>query len=174
MLAATTAEDLQRFWEECDRKQRLLERDLAEVMADKAACERLLSRTRPESKTASESVLYHAHILPSRLADCQTQMAAFRQIAIDSGGIVRVSEASRLVHAAGLSKGKVSSIASSIPKKFLESDEWEYMEPGTYRLVAHFDPTEGAPDEPTDRLGVDMPRLTVEFTPSSCDATDAA
>ncbi|MCY4558328.1 MAG: hypothetical protein OXF79_18525 [Chloroflexi bacterium] len=148
----TTAEDLKRFWDECDRRARLLEQDLAEVRADMDACERLLSRYRPDSRAASEVALFHAHILPSRMAGCLTQMEAFKAIALDSGGVVRVGEASRLVHAAGLSKGKASSIASSMPKRLNESEEWEYLEPGTYRLLTFNDEADTAEDhtEPDD------------------------
>ena len=174
MISMTTAEDLQRFWDERDRKARLLEQELVEVRADMEACERLLSRYRPGSNAVSEPVLFHNHVHPSRLTDSLTQMEAFKRIALDSDGIVRVSEASRLVHAAGLSKGKASSIASSIPKRLLESDEWEYMEPGTYRLVTYMNTDPDATEEKTDDpVAQDLP-VAAEFGPSSNETTNAA
>jgi hypothetical protein len=174
MISMTTAEDLQRFWDERDRKARLLEQELVEVRADMEACERLLSRYRPGSNAASEPVLFHNHVHPSRLTDSPTQMEAFKRIALDSDGIVRVSEASRLVHSAGLSKGKASSIASSIPKKFLESDEWEYVEPGTYRLVTYMSTDPDAAEEKSEDAEAEDLHFAVEFAPSSNDTTDAA
>ena len=147
MLTAMTAEDLQRVLEQWDRKARLLEKELADIRADIEAGARLLARHAPAERSAAEPPTFHAHIPPSRLAECPTQMEAFKRIACDSGGTVRVTEASRLIHAAGLSKGKASSVASSMPRKLFESDEWEYLEPGTFRLLACDDEVEAAADE---------------------------
>ena len=114
MIQPTTAEDLQQLWEEADRQERMLEEELAEIRADQAAYERIIARKPVKDNEVGPAKLHHAHIRPRLLAHCATHWAAFRAIAERSGGIVRINEASRLVHAAGLSKGKASSINSSM------------------------------------------------------------
>ena len=157
MIATTTAEDLRRIWDACDRAERQLERELADVRAEKAACALLLARHAADDSTTTSATPAHAHIRLSSLAHCATQMEAFKEIARQSGGIVRLTEASRLVHGAGLSSGKVSSIVSSMPRKFLEKGEWEWEDAGIYRLVSHPDPALGTPEESTDTPKLDEP-----------------
>ena len=121
------------------------------------ACALLLERHKVNSGV-SAGKLFHAHIRPTALPHCATHMEAFKEIARGSGGAVRMSEAGRLVKEAGLSKGKASSITSSMYNRVESSTEWEYLEPGTYHLVeyagdAHSDDVaheeEPRPDEPS-------------------------
>ena len=137
MMENTTLQDLQRMWEEASRKIQILEKELTKHRAEQAACELIISIHTVKGKTAERSKLHHAHILPSQLINCTTHEEAFLEIAQRSHGIVRMSEAGRLVHAAGLSKGKASSIVSSMSTRLESSDSWEWLAPGTYRLLTY-------------------------------------
>ena len=137
MLTTNEAEALRRIWEKNDRTKCQLEKELVDTKARMAALELILTEYAPTADVATDATLRHAHVRPSRIAHCDTQIAAFKEIAQLSEGIVRVSEGSRLVHEAGLSKGKVTSIASGIRHKFDASDEWELAGPGTYRLLTY-------------------------------------
>lgn len=155
MIAATTAEDLRRICEECDRAESQLEKELADVRAERAAAQLLLARHPAAHDDTRPGTLAHAHVRSSALARCSTQMEAFKEIARRSGGIVRLTEASKLVHDAGLSQGKVSSIVSSMPRKFLERGEWEWVDPGIYRLMEYGAGAEHATDGTTKVDGAD-------------------
>ena len=137
MLTIDQAEALRRVWEANHRTMCQLEKELVEARERMAAVELLLAEYAPTDAVSADSTLCHAHVRPSRIAHCETQLAAFKEIAQLSGGVVRVGEASRLVHEAGLSKGKVQSISSGIRHKLDASDEWEYAAPGTYRLLTY-------------------------------------
>ena len=132
-----TAEELRRLWEIADRRERDLGEELTEVRADKAAYERVIANHPIEGDEAKQAKLQHSHIRPRLLAHCATHEEAFREIANRSGGIVRVSEASRLVHDAGLSRGKVTSINSSMSNRLESHEEWEHVGPGTFRLLTY-------------------------------------
>ena len=175
MIAPTTAEDLRRIWDACDRLEHQLVQELADVRAEKAACELLLTRHVTVKNTAPSGTAAHAHIRPSSLAQCATQMDAFKEIARRSGGIVRLTEACKLVHAAGLSNGKVSSIVSSMPRKFLEKGEWEWADSGVYRLLKHGGNVRIEDFGPGDAEEVkEDPTAVSMIMPSSDDAADAA
>lgn len=137
MLTIDEAEALRRIWEQNHRTKCQLEKELTDTMERMAALELILAEYAPTDDVATDSALYHAHVRPSRITHCETQLAAFKEIAQLSGGVVRVGEASRLVHEAGLSKGRVQSISSGIRHKLDASDEWEYASPGTYRLLTY-------------------------------------
>ena len=137
MIENTTLQDLRKIWEEANRKTQMLEEELAQSRAEQAACELIISLHTVKDNAVGQANLHHAHILPSLLMNCATHEEAFREIAQRSYGTVRVSEASRLVHAAGLSKGKASSIVSSMSTRLANSDDWEYVDPGTFRLLAY-------------------------------------
>ena len=130
MMTAATAEALRRIRDDCARKAELIEAEIRELQADREACERLLARYWSDEPNAR-----HAHISPSHLLGCRSQMDAFRVIARFSRGEVRVSEAGRLVHAAGFSKGKASSVITDMYNRLKRSDEWELAAPGTFRLL---------------------------------------
>lgn len=137
MIDPKTEADLHRIWEEGERKVQVLEQELVRVKNEMAACELLLSNHKTNGNAKGSETLAHAHIRPNTLVRCTSHMDAFREIARRSGGVVRMSEAGRLVKEAGLTKGKASSITSSMYTRLNASDEWEYVEPGTFRLLAY-------------------------------------
>ncbi len=176
MIQPTTAEDLQQLWEEADRQERMLEEELAEIRADQAAYERIIARNPVKDNEVGPAKLHHAHIRPRLLAHCATHLEAFRAIAERSGGIVRINEASRLVHAAGLSKGKASSINSSMSTRLASIDEWEYVNPGTYRLLTY--EGNGGDDEIGEQggeqwLAESYPTGDGDASPRTCPANEA-
>ena len=80
------------------------------------------------------------------IRQCRTQREALREIAMQNGGIVRVKEAAPILIATGLSQAKLSSVTSTSYNQLNGNSEWEYVEPGTFRLV-NFAPTEEEPTE---------------------------
>ena len=66
---------------------------------------------------------------------CPSQRAAARIIAEKSGGEIHLNSAAKAIHAAGLAKGRVKTINSSLHSFMTNSDEWEYVRENTFRLV---------------------------------------
>ena len=66
---------------------------------------------------------------------CRTQREALREIAKRNEGVVRAKDAAPLILEAGLSKGKLTSVVSTTHNLLNNGDEWEYIEPGTFKLV---------------------------------------
>ena len=117
------------------RREALDER-IAEIALNVQACERVLEADAEKRRGQFDGGTY-AHVDIEQVARCATQMDAAAFIAQASGGIVRVSEAGRLVHAAGLSRGKVTSVIATLSNRMSTSDEWEYKEPGTFRYLLY-------------------------------------
>ena len=69
------------------------------------------------------------------IKDCRTQREALKEIARQSQGVVRVREVPSVLKAAGLSNAKPASISSTSYNIMSNSDDWEYVEPGKFRLV---------------------------------------
>lgn len=65
-----------------------------------------------------------------------THHEALIQIAEDSGGIVRTKDATDIIINAGLSKGHARNVYRSVLSLLTQSDEFEKVEKGTYRLIA--------------------------------------
>ena len=74
---------------------------------------------------------------PEELADSGSQRQALYAIAYRNGGIVRVSQAAELIIAAGLSQSSKNVLFSTLWKAMNDSDNWEYVAPGTFRLVLY-------------------------------------
>ena len=87
------------------------------------------------------------------LKGCRNQREALKEIAQQNQGVVRVREVPSVLKAAGLSHAKPSSISSTSYNILSHSDDWEYVEPGTFRLI-DYTPEKIvaiAPDPPTER-----------------------
>ena len=68
--------------------------------------------------------------------NARTHKEALRFIAEHrNGGIVRYSEARDLIIAAGLSEGKSRNVGSHVYRLMHDSDEWEKVSPGVFRLI---------------------------------------
>ena len=71
------------------------------------------------------------------IAHCTTQTEAAKVLAQANEGILRVTPAAKVILAAGLSEAKLTSITSSLHHRLNSSADWEYYEPGAFRLVSH-------------------------------------
>ncbi len=71
------------------------------------------------------------------IVQCRTQMDAAEKMARANGGLLHITPASKVIKAAGLSEAKISSITSTLHNRASASDDWEYAEPGTFRLVKY-------------------------------------
>ena len=66
---------------------------------------------------------------------CETQPEALRTYAKLNDGLVNVTKAGDLIIQAGLSKGKRASVHSTLHNFMTRrNDEWEWVEPGLFRL----------------------------------------
>jgi hypothetical protein len=63
-----------------------------------------------------------------------TQKDALRVIAQEYGGLLKVTEAKRILVTYGLAKGKPRYVRGHLYNLLSESDEYEHVEPGVYRL----------------------------------------
>ena len=79
------------------------------------------------------------------LEHCGTQHEALLKIAQLSEGVIKVRHAADLIREAGLSKGKKASTQSTLHNLLSKRPEWDYVEPGVFRLV-HQDESEVTPE----------------------------
>lgn len=109
-----------------------------------------------------------------------THIQALHRIAEENNGNVRVTEAKRILIAAGLAKGKPKNVPSQIYHLLLTSDQFEKSEPGVFRLVAGT-PTRYEPSYVSDEQRGDpnvMPpgphenRVTVNLRPQLWSTDD--
>ena len=143
----TTTNDLidglaQRY-EEYHAKSILLRQELAEAEKMEQACILLLADIKRTAKPADGIRGLHAHIRPSQIAHCETQIEAWIEIARRSGGFARPVDGAQILLDAGLSKGKRRSLVSSGAKYMIDSDDWERTDAGTYQYVG-FAASEGS------------------------------
>ena len=99
-----------------------------EVNQDIAAVERTLSILGEATNDRDDT------IRPSDIAHCKTQRAALYEIARLNEGIVRATEAGDLIIAAGLTDAKRASVIATTHRFMSHSNDWEWTEPGTFRL----------------------------------------
>ena len=67
------------------------------------------------------------------IKNCKTQREVLRVFAQLNNGLVSVTNVSRLIKESKLSKGKLSSIRSTVHNYMNESEEFKYEEPGIFR-----------------------------------------
>ena len=66
---------------------------------------------------------------------CKTQREVLYLYAKANGGFVHVGKVSHMIHDSGMSKGKYSSIRSTLHNMMTkQANEWEWVEPGIFRL----------------------------------------
>lgn len=105
----------------------------AALVRDIQAVERTITLLTGEP--SEEGEVLHGKTRPIDIEDCQTQIEAARLMALRNGGILLLTPASKMILAAGLSEGKLSSVRSSLHNRMSTSDEWEYLEPGEFRYL---------------------------------------
>ena len=128
MNAQATRQMLNSLLAELYTKQAQLAEEDQETARDIAAVERTMSILEAKPNEPATKVT------AADIAHCRTQRAALREIARLNEGIVRATEAGDLILAAGLSEAQRSSIITTIHRYMSQSDDWEWTEPGTFRL----------------------------------------
>ena len=128
MNAQATRQMLNSLLAELYTKQAQLAEEDQETARDIAAVERTMSILEAKPNEPKDKVT------AADIAHCRTQRAALREIARLNEGIVRATEAGDLILAAGLSEAQRSSIITTIHRYMSQSDDWEWTEPGTFRL----------------------------------------
>ena len=108
----------------------VLEKDIAAVNEEIDAIERVLSLIAPPEPDDGP---IHGTTKPDDIRDAGTHMAAAVIMAKMNRGKIRVTPAAKLIIAADLSDGKVSSVAATLHNRMTGSDDWEYTSPGTFR-----------------------------------------
>lgn len=128
MNAQATRQMLNSLLAELYAKQAQLAEADQETARDIAAVERTMSiiEAKPHEPEAK--------VTATDIAHCQTQRAALRAIARLNEGIVRTTAAGDLILAAGLSEAQRSSVITTIHRYMSQSDDWEWTEPGSFRL----------------------------------------
>ena len=128
MNAQATGQMLNNLLAELYTKQAQLAEEDQETARDIAAVERTMSilEEKPNEPTPKVTAVDIAH--------CQSQRAALREIARLNDGIVRTTPAGDLILAAGLSEAQRPSIIATIHRYMSHSDDWEWTEPGAFRL----------------------------------------
>ena len=109
------------------------EETVAHLEASLPACQALVTPDEPRFGI-------HSHIDPRDLATAKTHKEALRMIACLSGGRIKLADAARLVHSAGLSSAaKPSGVKSSLYGQLSTDEDWESEGEGTglYRLLIY-------------------------------------
>ena len=147
-------DELREIRDEYRRKVELLETELVDAKKTMEAYGRVMndrrSRPRPERGSKGGSGL-HAGIRTSQLSHCKTQREAWVEIARLSGGLAKPSEGAQLLIDVGLAKKPKRETASNGSSWMSNSDRWERVGKGVYRLLEFV--ADGSPDEegPGDR-----------------------
>ena len=140
-------DELREIWDEYRRKVELLETELADAKEMMEAYGRVLNdrRSRPRSERGSRGGSgLHVGIRSSQLSNCKTQREAWAEIARLSGGLAKPSEGAQLLIDVGLAEKPKCETASNASSWMSNSDRWERVEKGVYRLL-EFVP-DGSPD----------------------------
>lgn len=69
------------------------------------------------------------------ISDCRTQREALVALALHNGGVVRARDAAQIIYDAGMARGKLTSAIATVHNLLNNSDEWERIAPGTFRLT---------------------------------------
>ena len=98
----------------------------------------------------TDAIGRHNHVQPNDIAHCPTQRAALEEIARLSGGLVNATDAARVIVEVGKWSGNLGSVGATVYKIMNESKDWEWVEPGVFRLLVSKEMS-GQNDELPDR-----------------------
>ena len=122
--------------EEFERTLEALDEVVRKRDAAQETMKGLMMWLHPAADVQSATKLRHEHIDPETLSGLPSQKLALVAIARLSGGIVRSTEAGRLLERAGLASGKRSSISASTYRTLNDNkDEFRWTEPGTFEWI---------------------------------------
>lgn len=97
-------------------------------------------------------------ITVAEIEKCRNQRAGARYAASVNGGKVRVRDLARLIHSSSLSRGSLSSVRSALLRYVKESDEWESLGDGWFRLLSD-DGLEGSEPPASSLEGAEAMRV---------------
>ena len=100
------------------------------------------SSSEPDDKTPVNTELKPScgNAMVEDIATCNDQKSATYRIGELNPGGFFVSEAAALIHAAGLSKGKLKTVRSNIYTVAARDGRWDKMGPGQFRLLPNVRP----------------------------------
>lgn len=142
MNKQTTKRDLDGLLAELYADKERLAEEVQKTERDIAAVERTLSLVESNDSESAGKVFDESEdqIAVATIAQCKTQRAALYEIAKLNDGTVRATDAGDLIIKAGLSDAKRISVIATAHRFMSQSDEWEWTEPGTFRLKAFIPP----------------------------------
>ena len=88
-----------------------------------------------EPLTMFDDTPTHGKTVPDDVAEASTHLDAAIIMANANHGLLMITPASKVIKAAGLSQAKAGSIAATLHNRLSSHDDWEYVEPGTFKLV---------------------------------------
>ena len=145
-----TESNYERLMLDLHAREEHLEKELADVRERKEVAEKFrhvydawAAEKVPEPTSEGKR---HNHLGPQDITHCTSQHEALKEIARLSGGLVNPTEAASIVLDAGLSRGKKSSVVSTLSGYLSKDDTWEWVDAGVYRLRETAPVDEGGPD----------------------------
>ena len=125
------AESVRTLVEQLQAARNTLLASLNALDADIQASQHTLKLLTPELSSKHASV----EVTGDHIRHCKTQRDVLFVYAHLNDGLVPVGKAARLITDAGLTKGKFSSVRSTLTNHMSKDDNWEWDSPGTYRLL---------------------------------------
>ena len=136
VVAFTSVSEAQDRANYLDACVQALEEQIGNLQAEKVAIESMKEATLAwiNAKSVSSPADRSRPVTVEDIMHCRNQREILREYALRNGGYARLSDVATLVVDAGKSRGKRSSVRSTLNNYCRDSDEWAYSEPGVYRL----------------------------------------
>ena len=129
------ATTMREMWDEYRKLAESLEHELLNVREKMDACQTLLPDLYSRAPTASGGTGIHAAVQRHHIVNCPTQREAWKEMARVSGGVARPSDGAQLLIDAKLTDKPRRSVVSNAISWMNDSDTWERVDKGTYRLL---------------------------------------
>ena len=152
VVAFTSVSEAQDRANHLDSCVQALEEQIGNLKAEKVAIQSMKEATLAwiATKSVLSPVDSSRPVTVEDIMHCRNQREILREYALRNGGYAPLSDVATVVVEAGKSRGKRSSVRSTLNNYCRDSDEWVYSEPGVYRLKETIPPDElpEAPSEP--------------------------
>ena len=144
VVAFTSVSEAQDRANYLDACAQALEERIGNLQAEKVAIEGMKEATLAwiAAKSVSSPADSSRLVTVEDIMHCRNQRGILREYALRNGGYARLSDVASLVVEAGKSRGKRSSVRSTLNNYCRDSDDWVYSEPGVYRLKETIPPDE--------------------------------
>ena len=124
--------DVRALIEKLTKEASVLEEQLTSVRHTLEAAQHIGDVLSKEERTVNSGL---AEISLAEVRACASQREVLHLYANAHSGLVHVGRVARMIYNSGMSKGKYSSIRSTLHNKMTKlPDEWEWAEPGIFRL----------------------------------------